>query len=75
MICVTKSSVIGSIYTFIRHVCVGHDGRRVAVDQHNLDTFFFQCLASLCSSVVEFRCLPDDNRAGADDENFFNVSF
>ena len=43
---------------FIRHVCVGHDGRRVAVDQHNLDTFFFQCLASLCSSVVEFRACP-----------------
>ena len=32
-----------------------------------------QRLAGLCATVIEFTSLPDDDRPGAEDENFFKV--
>ena len=52
---------------------VGHDGRRVAVYQHNLQTFLLQRAAGLGACIVKLRCLTDNNRAGADNENLFNI--
>src|SRR5690606_17381286 len=46
---------------------VGHDGGRVAVDQHHLVAFLLQRLAGLGPGVVELAGLTDDDRAGADD--------
>ena len=52
---------------------VGHDRRRIAVDEHDLEPFGAQRLARLRAGVVELARLPDDDRAGADDENAFQV--
>ena len=48
---------------------VGHDRRRVAVDEHDLETFGAERLARLRAGVVELARLADHDRAGADDEN------
>ena len=52
---------------------VGHDRRRVAVDQDDLEPLVAQRLARLRAGVVELAGLPDDDRAGADDENALDV--
>ena len=57
----------------IGKVGIGHDGCRVAVEQHNLEPLLLQRLARLGSRVVELARLTDDDGAGADDENFFKV--
>ena len=53
---------------------VGHDRRRVAVDEHDFEAFAAQRLDRLRARVVELAGLPDDDRAGADDEDAFDVS-
>ena len=53
---------------------VGHDRRRVAVDEHDLEPLGAQRLAGLGAGVVELAGLADDDRAGADDEHAFDVS-
>ena len=58
----------------IGHVRVGHDRRRIAVDENDPVTLFAQRLAGLRAGIVELARLPDDNGAGADDENAFEVS-
>jgi hypothetical protein len=58
----------------IRELRVGHDRRRVAVDEHDLDAFAPQRFARLRAGVVELACLADDDRARTDDENAFDVS-
>ncbi|MNC29129.1 hypothetical protein D3C75_773660 [compost metagenome] len=57
----------------ISHIGIGHNSGRVAVDQHNLNAFFLQRLAGLCSRIVKLSGLPDHDRAGADDEDFFKL--
>ncbi len=52
---------------------VGHDRRRVGVDQHDPVALLLQSLAGLCARVIELACLPDDDRAGANDEDGFYV--
>ena len=52
---------------------VGHDRRRVGVDQHDRDAFLAQRLAGLRPGIVKLGGLPDDNRPAADDEDFLNV--
>ena len=52
---------------------VGHDGGRVAVDEHDAKAFLAQHLARLRAGVIELAGLPDDNRAGPDDENRLDV--
>ena len=53
---------------------VGHDRGRVRIDQHDAVTLVAQHLARLRARIVELGRLPDDNRAGADDENGMEVS-
>ena len=52
---------------------VGHDRRRVAVDEDDLEPLGAQRLARLGAGVVELAGLPDDDRAGADDEDALDV--
>ena len=52
---------------------VGHDGRGVGVCQHDLIALLAQGKARLRARVVELGGLPDDDRAGADDQNLVNV--
>jgi hypothetical protein len=57
----------------IGHVRVGHDGRRVAVDQDDAVALLAQRLAGLGAGVVELAGLADDDRAGADDQDALDV--
>ena len=52
---------------------VGHDRRRVAVDEHDLEPLGAQRLARLRAGVVELAGLADDDRPGADHEHAFQV--
>jgi hypothetical protein len=53
---------------------IGHDRRRIAVDENHLEPLVAQRLARLRARVVEFAGLADDNRAGADDEDAFQIA-
>ena len=53
----------------IGHLRVGHDRRRVAVDEDEAVALFAQRLAGLGSRVIEFAGLANDDRASPDDEN------
>ena len=53
---------------------VGHDRRRIAVDEDDLEPLGAQRLAGLRAGVVELARLPDDDRAGANDEDRASVS-
>ena len=57
----------------VRNGGIGHDGGGVTVAQDHLVALFLQCQAGLGAGVVEFRRLPDDDGAGADDQNLLNV--
>ena len=52
---------------------VGHDRRRVAVDEDDADALLAQHPAGLGAGVVELAGLADDDRAGADDEDAADV--
>ena len=53
----------------VRHLRVGHDRRRIAVDEDDAVALLAQRLARLRARIVELARLPDDDRAGADDED------
>ena len=55
----------------ICHCGIRHNGCRVRVHKHDLQAFLLECAAGLCSRIIEFNGLADDNRAGADNQNFF----
>ena len=55
---------------FVREGLVGHDRRGVRVDEHDVHARVVQHAARLRAGIVEFRCLPDHDRAGADDHDF-----
>ena len=57
----------------VGRVRIGHDGRRVRVDQDDLVTFLAERLAGLGAGIVELAGLADDDRAGADEENLAQV--
>ena len=57
----------------VRHLRIGHDGGRVAVDQHHSVALFTQSLASLCAGIVELASLADDDGPGPDDEDRLQV--
>ena len=52
---------------------VGHDRRRVGVDEDHLVPLLLERLAGLGPGVVELAGLADDDRPGADDQDFLNV--
>ena len=53
----------------VGHLRVGHDRRRVGVDQDDPVALLAQRLAGLRAGVVELAGLADDDRAGADDQD------
>ena len=55
----------------VGHRLVSHDGRGVGVDEDDFEPLLFEGAAGLGARVVKFRCLSDDDRAGADDHYFF----
>ena len=57
----------------VGHGRVGHDGRRVGIDQDDAEAFFLQRLAGLGSGIVKFAGLADHDRTGAEDQNAFDV--
>ena len=52
---------------------VGHDGGRVRVDEDDLVALLLEGFAGLGAGVVELGGLADDDRAGADDQDFVDV--
>ena len=52
---------------------VGHDGRRIGIDQDDPIALLAQRLAGLRPGIVELAGLTDDDRPGADDEDGFDV--
>mgnify|MGYP000397879871 CR=1 FL=1 len=53
---------------------VGHDGGGVAVDQDDLVALLAQRLAGLHARVIKLTGLADDDRAGANDQDTFDVA-
>ena len=49
---------------------IGHDRRRIAVDQNDFEALLFQYFAGLYARIIELAALPDDDRPGADQHNF-----
>ncbi len=58
----------------VRDFGVGHDRRGIRIDEHDFVALRAQRLAGLRAGVVEFAGLADDDRAGADDQDFLDVS-
>ena len=52
---------------------IGHDRGRVRVHQNNAVAFLLERLASLGARVIKLARLPDDDRAGANDQDGMNV--
>ena len=57
----------------VGQIRVGHDRRRIGIDQDDPVALFLQRLAGLGAGIVEFAGLADDDRAGADDQDRFDV--
>ena len=57
----------------VRHGLVGHDGRGVGVDEHDLQALFAQRAAGLRARVVKLGRLADDDRAGAQYHYLVNI--
>ena len=53
----------------IGQIRIGHDRRRIGVDQNDPETFFAQRFARLRPGVIEFTGLSNDDGAGADDQD------
>ena len=49
---------------------VRHDGGGIGIDEDDGVAFLLQGLAGLNAGIIEFASLADNNRAGADDEDF-----
>ena len=52
---------------------VGHDRRWIGIDQNDFVAFGAQSFAGLRAGIVKFAGLADDDRAGADDQDFLDV--
>jgi hypothetical protein len=58
----------------VRRFRVGHDRRRVRIDQHDAIAFLLERLAGLRAGVIELAGLADDDRTGADNQDRLEVS-
>ena len=58
----------------VGHIRIGHDRRRIGVDEDDAIALFAQRLARLRSRIIKLARLPDNDGAGADDEDGFYVS-
>src|SRR6202171_6843849 len=52
---------------------IRHDGRRVRVDEDDLEALFADRLAGLGARVVELAGLSDDDGPGADQQDLSNI--
>ncbi len=52
---------------------VGHDRRRVRIDEHDAQAFTLQRFDGLGAGIVELGGLADDDRAGAEDQDAAQV--
>src|SRR5216684_1455472 len=57
----------------MREFRVGHDGRGIRIDQHDLIALRAQRLACLRTGVIKLASLADDDRARPDNQNLFYV--
>ena len=57
----------------IGHARIGHDRRRIRIDQHHLIAFFAQGFAGLGSRIIELAGLTDHDRARANQQNSVNI--
>ena len=57
----------------IRDIRIRHNGRGIAVDEHDLKTVLLECAAGLGAGVVELCRLSDDDRPRADDHNLLQI--
>ena len=57
----------------VRRFGIGHDRRRVRVDEDDLIALLLERLARLGPGIVELAGLADDDRPGADDQNLLDV--
>ena len=55
----------------VRNILICHNSGGIRVQQHYFNAFLFQGTAGLCSCIVEFRSLSNDNRTGTDHKDFF----
>ncbi len=51
----------------IGHVRIGHDRRRIGIDEDDPVSLLAQRLAGLGAGIIEFASLADDDRPGSDD--------
>jgi hypothetical protein len=52
---------------------IGHDRCGIRIDEDDSVAFLLERLARLSTGIIEFAGLPDDDRAGADDENALEI--
>ena len=57
----------------VRHLRIRHDRGGIAVHEDDAIAFLAQRLARLRTGIVELARLPNDDRAGADDQDRLNV--
>ena len=57
----------------IRQLRIGHDRRRIGIDEDDPIALGLQSLAGLGARIVELAGLADDDRSGADDEDGFDI--
>ena len=57
----------------VGNVLVRHDGGGVRVDQDHLDALFLQGAAGLGAGIVKLGGLADDDGAGAQDQDLFDI--
>ena len=59
----------------VGQIRVGHDRRRIGVDQDDPVALLLERLAGLGAGIVELAGLADDDRAGADDQDRWRCRF
>ena len=59
----------------VGQIRIGHDGRRIGVDQDDPVALVLERLAGLRAGIVELAGLADDDRAGADDQDRLRCRF
>jgi hypothetical protein len=57
----------------VGQIRIGHDRRRIGIDQDDPIALGLQRLAGLRAGIIELAGLADDDRAGADDQDRFDV--
>ena len=57
----------------VRNQGVGHDGRRIAVHEHDLIPFFLQGFTRLCAGIIKLTALSDHNGAGSQNQHLLDI--